>query len=155
MSGLFARFRRSRDGSIAVELALLVPILFGLLMVSVELGRALYQANALEKGVRAGALFAARGALPFTVEIQDTIENLVRTGDPTGAAAVLASGWSLPGASIEIDASASFDTGAGIVPLIRIEATVPFDPLMPRVMTYLGLGNYSFSSRHLQPYVGN
>ncbi len=155
MSGLFARLRRREEGAIAVELALLVPVLFLLLTVGAEIGRALYQANAVEKGVRGGALFAARSILPLAPGAVLTVENLVRTGDPTGASAVLASGWLRPGATLRIDTAETYDTGAALVPIVTIEATVPFDPLMPGVMRYLGLGDYSFRAHHQQPYVGN
>ncbi|MBT3792879.1 MAG: pilus assembly protein [Rhodospirillales bacterium] len=151
-----ARFRRASKGSIAVEFALLVPVILTIFLVLTEVGRALYQANAVEKGVRAGAMFVSRTTLPLNAADQATAENLVRTGDPVGTAVLLASGWGLPGASLNIDADGSFDPGAGAVAVITIAAQVPFDPLMPGLMAYFGLGSgYQIAAMHQQPYVGN
>ncbi len=46
----------------------------------IEFGRAISQSNGLERGLRAGAMFAARSDIPFDAITQQRINNLVRTG---------------------------------------------------------------------------
>ncbi len=150
------RLLRCEKGAAAVEFALALPVLLLLLLVTTELGRALYQANAVEKGVRAGALFAARNPLPLTEDVRQAIENLVRTGDMEGNASVLASGWNYPDSSLSIDHGASFGTDPNhMVPIIRITASVPFAPLMPGLAAFFGLGQRAIVSIHEQAYVGD
>ncbi|MFO1190084.1 MAG: hypothetical protein U1E97_11015 [Alphaproteobacteria bacterium] len=58
------------------------------------------------------------------------IENLVKTGDPAGGAPPLATGWSKVGATLTITDTTSFSMGTTELPVIRISAEVPFDPLL-------------------------
>ncbi len=80
MFAWLSEFRRSPRGAAAVEFALLLPLLLIILVGMVEFGRAISQSNALERGLRAGASFAARSDIFFDAITVQKINNLVRTG---------------------------------------------------------------------------
>lgn len=58
--GAFLRSLRSRDGTAAVEMALVAPLLLALMFGSLELGNLFMDQHALTKQVRDGARFASR-----------------------------------------------------------------------------------------------
>lgn len=135
-------------GAAAVEFALLAPVLLILLFGMTELARALVQANAIEKGLRAGAALASRAALPLSADDEERIRNLVETGTADGSGAPLAEGWLDEDARVTITPLADFHSEGVDVPRVRITATVPFAPLMP------GFGAFVFERSHEQAYVG-
>lgn len=149
-----ARLWRDRRGVSATEFALFAPILVLLLGAMIDLGRVLYQTNAVEKGLRAGALFAARNDLPLSAEAMSTTENLVKTGNRTGAPPYLASGWAKPGASFtlttrtELVEIESFD-------VLELAAEVPFDPLLPGVVDRFLLPGGKIRLSHEQVHLGD
>jgi Flp pilus assembly protein TadG len=153
MSGWFARLLRSPTGSAPIEFALVLPFLLLLLTGLVEVGRAYYQAHAIERGLRASALFLARGEFPWTSEAETMAVNLVRTGDLGGATPLLASGWARDDAAVEITTT-SFVAGEQAVPVIRVSATVPYDPLIPGLDRLLGLNAFTMRLYHEQPFIG-
>lgn len=155
MFGLFARLRRCRQGTAAIEFAFLVPIILAILLAVTEFGRAFYQANAVEKGVRAAGLFVARTTLPLSAADLATAQNLIKTGSPTGALPLIAPGWSDASASLNIDTSTTFNPGNGNVKLVKVTVVVPFTPLMPSLWSFIGLGGKTFSYVHTQPYIGD
>ena len=73
------RLARDRRGVTAVEFALFMPILLTLLIGLTEVGRAHYQAKAVENGLRTGALYASRNPLPLSAAAITAVENLVKT----------------------------------------------------------------------------
>lgn len=157
MSGWFARLWRDRTGGLAaVEFAFALPLLLTILLVVTELGRGYLQANAVEKGVRAAALYAARADYPLTAGDSQTVVNLLRTGTMDGSGDLLAPGWSEAGASYSID-PADFDLGGGqTVPIYRVSATVPFESLMPGLMSMFGLTEtFTIQMSHEQAHVGD
>jgi len=54
----FARFRRDRRGTTAVELAALAPLLTGLIIPLIDLGMGTYQQMRIEDAAQAGARYA-------------------------------------------------------------------------------------------------
>lgn len=150
----FSEFRRSSRGAAAVEFALLLPLLVIMVVGMVEFGRAISQSNALERGLRAGASFAARSDIPFDAITQQRINNLVRTGDLSGDAPLLVSGWADPSATLTITTT-TFTVGANEVPLIRLEGSVPLDPLLPGLLAAVGLEDFNLSAVHEHAYIGN
>lgn len=143
-----------RRGSVVVEFALFAPFLLLLLAGTVEAGRAYFQANAVEKGVRAGALFASRTDAPASGAVQATVENLVKTGTMDGSGPYLVPGWALPGATLDITIT-GFAVGTDTIPVIRVEAAVPWDPVLPGLLTFVGLSSHTIKAHHEQAYVGN
>jgi hypothetical protein len=57
------------------------------------------------------------------------VENIVRTGDPTGESRYVSSGWAKASASVQVHELA-FDHGGSSLPVVRISATVPYDPML-------------------------
>ncbi len=150
------RLIRDARGNAVVEFAFVLPLLLLLLAGMTEIGRAYYQANAVEKGLRAGALFAGRNSFPLTAQVRTTVANLVKTGTLDGSGAYLVSGWADVAAGLNIDDTLTFPVDATTtIPVVRVTATVPFDPLMPGMLAFVGLGNATIQLSHEQAYVGD
>ncbi len=135
---------RTKWGRLAALLAL--PLL-GIGMT--EIGRAIYQATTVQNSLRAGALYAARNEFPLSAAALAQVENVVKTGDPTGTSSYLASGWAEAGASVQIE-DLSFNFAGSRVPAIRISATVPYDPLLPRLFL---VPAFNIELSHVQAFV--
>ena len=156
MLSLFNRLTRDARGNAVVELALVLPLLLLLFAGMTEIGRAYYQANAVEKGLRAGALFAGRNSIPLTAQVRTMVANLVKTGTLDGSGAYLVSGWADVGADLNIDDTLTFPIDATTtIPVVRLTATVPFDPLMPGMLAFVGLGDVNIELSHEQAFVGD
>ena len=141
-------------GTIAIEFAFSLPILVMVLIVVLELGRGLFQATAIEKGLRNGALFAARSVYPLTAVTETTVGNLARTGTPDGSGPMLAPGWADTASNLAIT-SHDFAVGGTTVPVIRLVASVPFTPMFPGLTSWLGVGGFTINLSHEQAYVGD
>ena len=150
------RLTRDGRGNAVVEFALVLPLLLLLFTGITEIGRAYYQANAVEKGLRAGALFAGRNSFPLTGQVRTMVANLVKTGTLDGSGPYLVSGWADVNADLNIDDTLTFPVDATTtIPVVRVTATVPFDPLIPGMLTLVGLGDVTIQLSHEQAYVGN
>ncbi len=123
------RLLRSQDGVAAVEFAISLPIFAALLIVMVEGGRVLIQANAIEKGLRAGATYVARSQLPIDAATTTVVSNLVKRGSADATAPYLVDGWAEPGATVNIVPLADFVTNGVAVPVFEVTASVPFSPI--------------------------
>lgn len=150
MFAWFVKLLKSRGGSAAVETALTIPVLILMFAGITEVGRGLYQAAAIEKGLRAGALFLARSELPITQQTRDDAVTLVKTG---GTANYLVSGWAKQGASVAINVT-NFVVDGQAVPVFSLSATVPFDPLLAGLIPGLDLGAMNIRLSHEQVYIG-
>lgn len=147
---------RDARGNAVVEFALVLPLLLLLLTGITEIGRAYYQANAVEKGLRAGALFAGRNSFPLTAQVRIMVANLVKTGTLDGSGGYLVSGWADVDADLTIDDTLTFPIDATTtIPVVRLTASVPLDPLMPGMLALVGLGDVTIELRHEQAYVGD
>jgi len=154
MYGYFARLRRDRDGITAVELALMLPVLMLAMVGAIEVGRIFYQAHMIERGLRAGALYAARTNFPLSAADTATMTNLVKTGNAAGILPYTASGWGEPGADLDVVFD-NFVVGTDNVPIIRLTANVPFDPLLPGLLNVAGFDTYVMRLTHEQAYIGD
>lgn len=150
-----AAFGREERGAAVVEFAFVLPVLVLLFGGIVELGRAYYHANGIERGLRAGALYAARRPLPLSAADRTTTSNLVRTGSMDGSASPLASGWSEAGASLTIDTTKTYTIDDQTVRVVALQASVPFDPMFPSLMAWLGLTPETIVLRHEQGWIGD
>ncbi len=156
MLSLFNRLTRDARGNAVVELALVLPLLLLLFAGMTEIGRAYYHANAVEKGLRAGALFAGRNSFPLTAQVRTMVANLVKTGTLDGSGPYLVSGWADVDANLNIDDTITFSVDATTtIPVVRLIATVPVDPLMPGMLPLVGLGDITIQLSHEQAYVGD
>lgn len=156
MSNLLNRlsqFRGNERGNAVVEFALVMPFLLLLFSGLTEYGRAYFQANAIEKGLRAATLYAARAETPLSAADTVIAENILKTGTADGSGAFLVSGWASAGAAYTITTS-DYDLDGVAVPVIRIEANVPFDPLVPEMVALVGLDDFTITLAHEQAYVG-
>ena len=152
MCNWFARLWGDRRGGIAIEAAVLLPIFALALAGSMEVGRALSQAATIEKGLRAGAIYAAGHEAPLTVAVIAETKNIVRTLQPVGGTPVL-SGWDSPEASVEVT-TRSFALGADTLPVVRIVASVPYQPLVPALVAFAGFADTRITLSHEQVVVG-
>ena len=149
-----SKLARDRDGVAAIEFALFIPLLLLLLIGLTEVGRAHYQAAAVEKGLRAGALFASRNPFPLSPTMRTAVENLVKTGNMQGTPPFLVPGWADNGASVAI-VPASFDVDGTALTVVRLTAAVPYQPLVPGFGMVFGLNNYEINLSHEQAYIGD
>lgn len=155
MLSLFDRLARDGRGNAVVELAFFLPLFVLILAGMTEIGRAYYQANAVEKGLRAGALFAGRNGFPLTAQVRTMVTNLVKTGTLDGSGPYLVSGWADVDADLNIDDTITFPVDDTTIPVVRLTATVPFDPLMPGMLAFVGLGDVTIQLSHEQAFVGD
>ena len=143
-----------RRGTAVVEFALFVPILLILFLGLTEIGRAHYQAVALEKGLRAGVMYAARNEFPLSDAVKISTGNLVRTGRLDGTPPYMVAGWAAGGSGLQISSS-DFDVDGTPLPVVRLTATVPFTPLIPGLGFLFGVDGYKFELSHEQAYIGD
>lgn len=155
LSNKTRRFACDERGVVVVEFAIMLPVLMLLVSGMVEVGRAYWQAIAVQKGVRAGALFAARADTPLSALDKQRAENLVRTGSVDGTGDYLVSGFGKAGANIDIATTGVFAVGSQTLPVIRVTAQVPFDPVFPNLFQFLGFGTHVITASHEQAYVGD
>ncbi len=150
------RLTRDARGNAVVEFALVLPLLLLLLTGITEIGRAYYQANAVEKGLRAGALFVGRNSFPLTAQVRTMVANLVKTGTLDGSGGYLVSGWADVDADLNIDDTLTFPVDATTtIPVVRLTASVPLDPLMPGMLALVGLGDVTIELSQEQANVGD
>ena len=148
----FARLRRDDRGVSAVEFALMLPVFLLVTAGMIDLGRALYQTNTIEKGLRAGAMYAARNDYPLTIGQKTEAENIVKKGNPTGSGTYLVDGWSDP-ASLNIFTTTEVVDGTPL-PVYHFVSAVPFDPLLPGLLSALHLDQITIRLTHEQAYIG-
>ena len=154
MSSWSSKLARDRDGVAAIEFAVFIPVLLMLLIGLTEVGRAHYQAAAVEKGLRAGALYASRNPFPLSPTTLTAVKNLVKTGNLQGSLPYLVPGWADSGASVAI-APLTVDVDGNPLTVVRLTAAVPYDPLVPGFGMVFGLNNYEIKLSHEQAYIGD
>ncbi|WP_167730281.1 TadE family protein [Terasakiella sp. SH-1] len=137
-----------------VEFAAIIPFMLLLFIGLTEMGRAFVQANAVEKAMRAAAVYAARVENPTALDTVAVIENLVKTGTADGTGHYLVSGWAQESSRLDI-AQSYFDLGEASIPVIRLTASVPFNPMIPELATMVGLDDFNIVLSHEQAYVDN
>jgi Flp pilus assembly protein TadG len=138
----------------AVEFAMFAPLL-ALIMVGVfDFGFYINQANNLDKSLRVGAMLAARSSLPLSNATLATIDNLVKTGTLDGTGDYLVPGWSEGAADLAVSTS-TFSSGGTDYEVIRVVATVPYEPIFSTFMESIGFTNITMTAVHEQAFVGN
>jgi Flp pilus assembly protein TadG len=155
MFSLSNRFRRDRAGSISIEFALSLPLLLLVMTGILEVGRVFYQAHMVERGLRSAALYASRNDWPLKASAQTTVDNLAKTSTADGSGGYVASGWADASANLNVDLSGTYVVAGNPVPIIKLTADIPFDPLLPGLLEVAGFQNYRIQMTHEQAYVGN
>ncbi len=142
-------FIRIRCGGLAAWLVLPLLVVQGFGMI--EIGRVINQAGAVKTGLRAAALYAAGNEFPLSAAVLARVENIVKTGDPTGTSSYLALGWAKAEARVQVH-ELSFDLAGSSLPVVRISATVPYDPMLAGL---LPVPAFNFELSHDQAFVGD
>lgn len=152
MLSLLNKLKSSEKGDVLVEFATTMPFLLLLFMGLTEVGRAFLEANALEKSLRVGAVYAARVDNPTATASRTVIENLVKTGTIDGSGALLSDGWENTEARLDI-IERTYDMSGDDVPVVTLTAYVPFKPMVPDLMAFVGLNDFVLTVTHEQAYV--
>lgn len=154
MLSWLGKLARDQRGVSAIEFAFFMPVLLLMLVGLMELGRAHYQAAAMEKALRAGAVFAARNSMPLAANVETAVENVVKTGNLQGAQPYIVPGWAEASASFSITPR-TYDVAGSTLQMVRLNATVPYMPLVPGLAMVWGLNNYTMSFSHDQAFIGD
>lgn len=159
---MIGRALRHCGGAAAAEMALVAPLLLGLLTGSVELGNYFLSEHILVKGVRDGAVYAARqnvvsnydcstGTPTVPTTVVDNTEALVRTGQLSGGTDRLPN-WTSGSTVFTITVSCVTSAGGttlggmyylngGKVPVLTVTAQLPYKSL---------LSSFGFNAVNLQ-----
>jgi Flp pilus assembly protein TadG len=127
--------RHRQQGLAIVELAVVMPMLMFLLLATAELGRALYQQDALTKAVRDGARYLAANARFGTGALFDTsaflaARNRVLCGNNSCGADTLLPGMAL--GDVTATAADAYN--------IEISAQYTYQPILGPVLRPIGFG---------------
>ena len=146
---MIGRLRKNDCGSAAVEMALVTPMLLILMMGAFELGNYFVSQHVLIKGLRDGAVYAARQNIVTNYDCSagtptvpsgtvTNTENIVRSGQLSGGADRLPN-WSSATFSVTVNcattAGASTMTGiyalnGGKAPVLTVSAQLPYRTLL-------------------------
>ncbi|MBM3491232.1 MAG: hypothetical protein FJX68_12450 [Alphaproteobacteria bacterium] len=148
------RRRGWREGASAVEFALLAPLLALVLAGTFELGTYLYQLSALQKSLRAGAMYGARMTFPLSDAATLELSNLVKTGQTAAGGTYLLNGWTDGGASLT-PKFRTYTTDGQTVDILRLEASVPYAPLLPGLLDGMGITKMTLTATHEQVRIGS
>jgi hypothetical protein len=163
--------RGSSRGAAAAEMALVTPLLLGILFGSVELGNYFYDEHKLVKAVRDGARYAARqrfanfngctGSPPATV-VSET-RTIVRKGTLDSTSSDLLPNWDDASTSFSVTMSclptlsdggntmapsgiyAGMTSGA---PSVTVTARLPYRPLIGSAFGFSGAGAFLNATQH-------
>ena len=153
MSGWSIKALRDRRGVAAVEFGLMLPLLMLVLAMVTEIGHYLASAEAVEKGLRAGAMYAARSDLPLSAAAQTDIETMVKRGSLSVSEPYLTDSWTNGGTVTSV---ASTGTANGsTINIVTVTADVTYEEILPGLMSFFGLGPMTINIDHAQAWIGN
>ena len=172
MSFLRAILRDNRAAA-AAEMALVLPFLLSLGMGAVELGNYFLDEHRLIKSVRDGARYAARkdfsnftGCPSTATDVGSTlktdVENLVRTGSPSGTTDQLPN-WASATFTVQYSCSTTYGTetmggiytthNSGNAPVVIVTASVPYEPVALSAFGFNATG-YTLNAQEQAPVMG-
>lgn len=154
MRTLLNNFRNDAGGLAALEFAFAIPVMLLLAGGITEIGRALYQSQALDKAIRAGAAYSAHVAEPFSAASKTLATNIVKTGNPDGTGAYTVPGLASPLAKVEIT-PLSYDLNGTPLQVIRVSVEVPYDPIFPVITGMFDSSSLNLRLSHEQAYIGS
>ena len=135
-----------------VEMAVISPLLVLMLAGMLEIGMMFYKASALERGLRAGATYAARSEIPMTADTKSKVGNLIKTASMDGGLGVIANNWSETGATYSVTV-VSRNVGSLTVPVVRLQASVPYSAAVQQMADYLGMTSGTITVTHEQAFI--
>lgn len=153
MFAWFAKFAGRRDGVSAVEFALMLPLTLLIVAGIIEMGRAMYQTTLLDQGLRAAGLYGSRADYPLSSEIYTRMDRLAKTGSLEPGAPFLLNSWTDAASNLDINIG-TYDLDGRPIPVIELEANVPYHPLIPGLFEMFGFNNFTLYARHEQAYIG-
>lgn len=130
--------RRTQRGIAMTEFVVAIPVLLLVFMATVELGRALFQYNALTKAVRDGARYAASarastsGNFELTTAIRNSTVNLTVFGNELGVGEPLLPGLTKSDVGVQVSG-----VGNGFV---EVSAAYGFAPMLGSRIPTFGFG---------------
>jgi Flp pilus assembly protein TadG len=156
------RLSRNERGAAAVEMALVLPLLFLLGFGAVELARTIWQYQIVTKGVRDGVRYLTRVPVTcaavgpggtFSAADIEAAKNLVKSGTKTASTPIVPTYAS---AVFQItvdcrDAAALGLNGGAYMPVVRMTVQYPFQEWFASL---LGLSDLTFNITHEQVHVG-
>jgi Flp pilus assembly protein TadG len=150
-----------QKGAAMVELAIVLPVLLIITFGIVELGRALYQHNALGKGADSAARYMSRawGTVDIDCNTLDpwsasvvVAKNLAAFGNEAGTGNSLVKGLSATDITIAVDAATGFTP---TVCVISVESAVTFQGVFgDRIVPFLDLGPINLSTEREMRFIG-
>ncbi len=160
----FAAWRRNVSGVMAIEFAIMLPLMLAVMVFIFEAGNLYYDVTVARKGMRAGVGYAVRlqiGDLTPTVDAdaETAINNIVRYGDPTGDTTNLTMrGWSSGYTiAIAVDQRTVTDTDGTDLDLnvVTLDATVGYIPLFSGFFfSNQNFGTINITANHEQVHIG-
>lgn len=154
MIALLKSLRKSTKGGAAAEMALVTPLLLGMLFGPLELGNYFYSEHVVAKAVRDGARYASRRSFADfscsapTNDVIDKTRNVTITGQVATGGEMRLAGWSAANTvtvSVTCDTSGTYTgiyTGlSGGVRIVTVSASVPYTSILGR----LGINNTSLT----------
>jgi Flp pilus assembly protein TadG len=151
MKTYFLPALKDTKGAVLVEFALIMPIFLMIIAIVLELGLALHQENTLEKSIMAATGIASRSGYPINSATSLRVNNMAKTGNVNGGA-YLMPGWEDSGSSLNITTS-TYNLDGTIVPYVRVDATVPYQPLLPGLLDFLGFNNFNLTAAHEEVFI--
>jgi len=166
---------RDNRAAAAAEMALVLPFLLSLGMGAVELGNYFLDEHRLIKAVRDGARYAARqdfsnftgcpsAATDVASDLTSEVENLVRTGTPSGGTDQLPN-WNSATTSFTVQYSCNTTYGtetmggiytthnSGNAPVVIVTASVPYEPVALSAFGFNATG-YTLNAQEQAPVMG-
>ena len=126
---------RKEQGFAAIELTMILPFLLLLIFATAELGRLLYQYNALNKTVRSASRYLAgnaklgTGVYEIRPGVATKVTTYIRYGGPNSSTPLLPN---LTSSTIDLNVSGEF---------VTIRVSYPWQPIFSDMLTTFGIGN--------------
>lgn len=168
---MIRRLHKDSSGSAAVEMALVTPMLLILMMGAFELGNYFVSEHILIKGLRDGAVYAARQDIMTNYDcsagtptvpsgiVTDT-ENIVRSGELSGGTDRLPN-WSSATFSITVNCattagsstmSGMYTMNGGKAPVLTVSAQVPYRTVLGSIG--VDVGNFTLGGSEQAAAIG-
>lgn len=168
---MIRHLRKDASGSAAVEMALVTPMLLILMMGAFELGNYFVSEHILIKGLRDGAVYAARqnivtnydcsaGTPTVPSGVVTNTENIVRSGELSGGTDRLPN-WSSATFSVTVNCattagsstmSGMYALNGGKAPVLTVSAQVPYRTVLGSIG--VDVGNFTLGGSEQAAAIG-